>query len=257
MEIYRTIAVILSFLVHFFLILGTNRISGYGAGVPKAALAALLGTAYTALALLPDFRFLSSLPWRIVVLCMMSMIAFGWNVSACRRTVIFLLLTMAMSGLATGIEKGGFLTAFLAALMVSLLCRIGFGGRPGQKQYIPVTITHNGKTIHLTALVDTGNTLRDPLSGRPALVVDATVARQLLDLTDDQLLHPIETLTKLTVPGLRLIPYYTVGQSNGMLLGLRVQQLVVNGKREDMIVAFAPQKIGQGRAYQALAGGLV
>lgn len=257
MEIYLDLVVILNFLVDFLLILGTNRISGHSPGVKKAALASLLGAVYAAGCILPGFHFLTNTLWRIISLALMSLIAFGWDVSALRRGVLFVFLSMAMGGLAMGFGNGGFWPVIMAALLVCLLCRLGFGGRPGQQQYIPVSILHNGKTIQLTALVDTGNTLRDPVSGIPVLVVDAQAAQKLLSLTEDQLMHPIETVASGKISGLRLIPYSAVGQSAGMLLGLRVQRLIINGKQEKMIVAFAPQRIGQGRAYQALAGGYV
>lgn len=257
MEIYLDIVVILNFLVNFLLILGTNRISGYGPGVKKAALASILGAAYAAGCILPGFRFLSNALWRIISLALMSLIAFGYDKSALRRGVLFVFLSMAMGGVAMGFGNGGFWAVVMAALLVCLLCRLGFGGRPGQQQYIPVTIFHNGRTLHMTALVDTGNTLRDPVSGSPVLVADAEAAQKLLSLTQQQLMHPIETVASGKFSGLRLIPYSAVGQSAGMLLGLRVQRLIINGKQEEMIVAFAPQRIGQGRAYQALAGGYV
>lgn len=255
MEIYLDIVVILNFLVDFFLILATNRISGHGPGIKKAALASILGAVYAAGCILPGFRFLSNILWRLISFAIMSLIAFGWDMSALRRGVLFIFLSLAMGGIAMGIGNGGFWAVVMAALLVCLLCRLGFGGRPGQQHYIPVTILHNGKTLHLTALVDTGNTLRDPVSGSGVLVVDADAAQKLLSLTQEQLIHPIETVASGKYPGLRLIPYSAVGQSAGMLLGLRVQQLYINSRQENMIVAFAPQRIGQGRAYQALAGG--
>lgn len=257
MEIYLDIVVILNFLVDFLLILGANRLSGYPMGVKRAAAAALLGAAYAAGCVLPGFAFLGSTFWRLVSLGLMSMVAFGWDLSALRRGVLFIFLSMALGGIAMGLSNGGFWAMVMAAVMVCLMCILGFGGRPGQQQYVPVAITHNGRTVHLTALVDTGNTLRDPVSGKPVLVVDAQAAEKLLCLTEAQLQHPVDTLAAAASPGLRLIPFTAVGCSAGMLLGLRVQHLQINGKREDMIVAFAPQKIGQGKNYQALAGGTV
>lgn len=257
MEIYLDIVVILNFLVDFLLILGTNRISGYSPGAKRAAAAALVGAAYAAGCVLPGFRFLSSMLWRVISLAMMSLIAFGWGISALRRGILFVFLSMALGGIAMGFGNGGFWAIVMGALGVCLLCVLGFQGRPGQQRYVVVTITHGGRTVNLTALVDTGNTLRDPVSGVPVLVVDADAAEKLLDLTARQLMHPVETLASGHYPGLRLIPYSAVGQSAGMLLGLRVEELTINGKKEYMIVAFAPQRIGQGRPYQALAGGSI
>lgn len=107
------------------------------------------------------------------------------------------------------------------------------------------------------ALIDTGNTLRDPVTGLPVLVADSDAAGKLLNLSSKELQHPVETLSSGKYAGLRLIPYSAVGQPSGLMLGLRVDQLVVDGRQMEMLVAFAPQRIGQGRSFQALAGGMV
>jgi stage II sporulation protein GA (sporulation sigma-E factor processing peptidase) len=257
MKIYWDLVVILNFLVDFLLILGTNRITGYGTNSKRAVLAALLGAAHAAGCLLPGFHFLRSTLWRLVSIALMSAIAFGWDPSALRRGVLLFFFIMVLGGISIGFGKGGFWAVVLAALVVCLLGILGFGGGRGQRQYLPITIFHRGHRVKLIALVDTGNTLRDPVSGIPVLVVDSDAAEKLLQLSTSELQHPVETLASEKYPGLRLIPYSAVGQPSGLLLGLRVEELLVDGKRTDMIVAFAPQRIGQGRAFQALAGGMV
>lgn len=257
MEIYLDLVIVLNFLVDFLLILGTNRLAGNPPGVGRAAAAAGVGAAYAAACVLPGFSFLSSILWRLVSLGLMAVIAFGWSSGALRRGVLFVFLSMALGGIALGLGSGGFWAVIMAALGVAILCVVGFCGRPGAQQYVDVDITHGNRRLRLTALLDTGNTLCDPVSGAPVLVADAASARKLLDLSAEQLAHPVETLAGLRNCGLRLIPYHAVGQPAGMLLGLRVDQLQINGKKQDMIVAFAPQMIGRGKPYQALSGGIV
>ena len=78
-------------------------------------------------------------------------------------------------------------------------------------------------------------------------------AKRLLDLSQEELEHPLETL--LNHPGLRLIPYSAVGQPGGMLLGRRFRQVWMGEQKVAAVIAFAPEKIGIGQMYQALAGG--
>ena len=257
MKIYLDMAILLNFIVDFLLILGTNRMSGYPFDVKKAIAASGVGALYAAGCLIPGFSFLGNGFWRIVSLLITALIAFGCDMMAVRRGILFFFLSMALGGVAIGLGNGGTASAFLGAIGVCLLCVLGFPGKLGQQHYIPIQIIHKGREISLTALVDTGNTLRDPISGQAVLVVDADVGEQLLGLSLHQLAHPVETVGCGKYEGLRLIPYSAIGQSGGLLLGIRVEKLLINGKLEHAIVAFAPQHIGHGRPYQALAGGSI
>lgn len=256
MEVYIDLLILLNFLVDLLLILGANRLCGYPPGVKRALVAALIGGLYAGACVLPGFAFLAGTLWRLVSLCLVSAAAFGFRQSALRRGVLFVLLSMALGGIAVGLQHGGFFSLVLAAMLLCLLCLIGFRGRAGKHQYVPITIRHGAQSLSLTALVDTGNTLTDPISGRPVLVVDARAARQLLGLDPEELMRPLETLASGKRPGLRLIPYSAVGQNAGLLLAIRPDGVQINGRESDYMVAFAPQMLGQGQ-FQALAGGVL
>lgn len=254
MEVYLDLLVLLNFMVDLLLIMGTNRLSGHPMGLKRAVPAAMLGGIYAGACVLPGFSFFGSFLWRLVSLALMSVMAFGLSQNGLRRGVLFVFLSMALGGIAVGLGRGGFWSLVLSAGGVCFLCLVGFRGRVSQQKYIPVTIRYGANRVSLTALVDTGNTLRDPVSGRPVLVVDAAVAARLLPLSREQLAHPVETLATAKLQGLRLIPYSAVGQSAGLLLGIRADSVEVEGKNMEYIVAFAPQNLGHGQ-YQALAGG--
>lgn len=255
MTVYVDLVVLLDFLVDFFLLLGTNRLAGYPPGWGRCAGAAALGGIYAGMCLLPGFSFLGNLFWRIVVLGIMASLAFGFEKSALRRGILFVLLSMALGGIAYGLGRGGFLSLTGAALALCALCMLGFQNQAAGLQYVPVELNHGGKCIHVTALVDTGNTLRDPLTGERVLVVGAQVGQKLLDLTEQELCTPLETMVRRGTPGLRLIPYQAVGQTGSMLLALRCRDVRIGKKTCSAVVAFAPQVLGKGQGYQALIGG--
>ena len=163
--------------------------------------------------MMPRLRFLGGLLWRIVSLAGMAAIAFGWDKSAWKRSGVFVLLSMALGGASLSVGRGNFLTLLLTAAGVWALCIVAFGGRVGGREYVPVELTYGGKTVSIVALRDSGNTLRDPISGEQVLVVSGEVAEKLTGLTQDQLRAPLKTLVCRPVPGLRLIPYRAVGQA--------------------------------------------
>ncbi len=251
MPVYLDLVVLLNFAVDFLLLLGTNRLAGYPPGAGRAALAAALGGIYAGACMLPGFSFLGNSLWRLVFLGLMGVLAFGWNPSALRRGVLFVLASMALGGFALGLGSRGFWSLAAAAGGLCLLCFLGFRGKNG-KSYVPVELHYGETHLCLTALRDTGNALRDPITGQQVLVVGGETATRLTGLTRQQLAAPVEAIDAL--PGLRLIPYRAVGQSGGLLLALRLQQVKIGKWQGSSLVAFAPDKIGDGE-FQALTGG--
>lgn len=238
------------FAVDGLLLLGTDRLMGKSAKGANILLAASLGAVYGGACLLPETAFLGGVLWRLAALAAMGMVAFG----SLRSAAAFGVLDMAAGGLtlALGSEK----TALLAAVIIYLLCRVTRCRDTGEGGYLPVVLEWNGRQERITALRDTGNDLRDPLSGEKVLVVSAHVADRLLGLSPQQLAAPLETMMKLRLPGMRLIPYRCVG-GQGMLLGLSMRNVQIGNKRGRAVVAFAPSGLDGNQQFQALTGGTV
>ena len=256
MVVYADVVMVLNFLVDFLLLMGTDRLAGFPASPGRCAKAAGLGAAYSGACLMPGWSFLGNGLWRTVFLCLMGVIAFGFDRSTLRRCGVFVMLSMALGGIVLGIGNRGRMGLLLAALGLWAVCRFGLK-RVGEQTYVPVTLRRNGQERKLLALRDTGNTLRDPLTGEAVLVAGADVAVDLLGLTEEQLRHPVETMAKGKIPGARLVPYCAVGQKAGMLLAVRFPDAVVGNRKGEALVAFAPQILGKGEGYQMLAGGKV
>ena len=255
MVVYLDLVMVLNFLVDFLLLLGTNRLSGFPMGSLRCAGGALVGSVYSGACLLPGFRFLGSLLWRCVSLCLITMMAFGWNTGALKRGGIFLLLSMAMGGIALSVGRGDVGSLVLCGGLCFLLSTVSFGGQVGGREYVPLKISYEGRDASLIALKDTGNTLKDPVTGEPVLIISADVASRLTGLTQMQLQHPMETLMVPPMAGLRLIPYRSVGNAGGFLLAKRFADVTIGEKKQSTLVAFASEGLGKGEIYQALTGG--
>lgn len=256
MTVYLDLVMVLNFLVDLLLLLGTNRLSGFPMEPGRCAGAALLGSIYSGACLLPGFQFLGSLLWRLVSLGAMGIIAFGVNKSALQRCGVFAILSMALGGMALCVGSDRFLPLLCCGGVLLGLCSLSFRDGLGEREYIPVTIRNGDRTVSVIALRDTGNTLRDPVTGEQVLVLSAHAAVRLTGLTEHQLRTPLETLAQHTLPGLRLIPYRAVSGS-GMLLGMRFEEGKIGEKRQSVTAAFAPEDFGRGEVYQALTGGMI
>jgi stage II sporulation protein GA (sporulation sigma-E factor processing peptidase) len=96
--------------------------------------------------------------------------------------------------------------------------------------YLPVEVFFNRRSVCLTGLVDTGNNLSDPLTGVPVIIIsihDITglfkeeLQKELSDWQGDEMV----LINLFNNHGLgnrvRLLPYSSLGQEQGILVGLR------------------------------------
>lgn len=246
---------ILKFFVDFLLLLGTNRLAGFTPGWRRSGAAAAIGALFSGVCVSGAYSLLSHGVWRALITIVMVVTAFGWNSSAVKRGGIYLLLSFALEGAASGMGKDQNWKLLAACGCICLLCYLGLGGIGSGRTYVPLCISHGDTTVSVIALRDTGNTLRDPVTGQQVLVVGAEIATKLTGLTVEQLRAPLETLAQKPLAGLRLIPYRTIGQSGGLLLAMRFENVRIGTKSTSAIVAFAPETVGEGDCYRALTGG--
>jgi hypothetical protein len=255
MQSYFYLTIFLNILVDFLLLVGANRLAGFPHRPLRCILAAGISGIYAGLCL--KLSFLGLFPWHFTVIVLICIVAYGISITAFRRAVLFVLLRLAVGGIASGFSEGKGMGLLAAAAMVSLLCLLGFGGRAYGREYIPVELCYEGKKLRLLALRDTGNMLRDPITGQAVLVVDAAAGETLLGLTPEQLSDPIATVASASVPGLRLLPYRSIGSPQGMLAAIRLHNTKIGNFRGSTVVAFAPQKLDSEGIYRGLTGGIV
>lgn len=257
MSVYLDLVVLLNFLVDLLLLAGTQRLAGHQPNLPRLLGAAAIGGVYGGVCLLPRLRFLGGTAWRLTALAGMAGVAFGTGRESVKQGCLFVLLSFALGGMALSMSGRGLPALLLGLSGLWLISAAGFGGKVSGQEYVAVTLRYAGKTVAVTALRDTGNTLRDPVTGEPVLILSARAAEKLTGLTAQQLGNPMSTLASGVLPGLRLIPYRAVGVRGGMLLGLRLENCVIGQKHCACVVAFAPEGLDEQKGYQALTGGVI
>jgi stage II sporulation protein GA (sporulation sigma-E factor processing peptidase) len=199
------------------------------------------------LCLLPAVSFLGIFPWRFLVLAGVCLSAFGIRKKGLYAGGLYLLFQTVLRFLVPGS-----VLSVMAAVAGGIFLYILWLRR--KKGTVQVELSRQGRTIRLNALQDTGNTLKDPVTGKPVLIVGPKAAETLTGLKKEQLQNPIKTMKDHPVGGLRLIPYKAVG-SRGFLLGLKLPKVKIGSWQGSQVVAFAPA--GLEGNVQALIGGTV
>ena len=256
MQIYFYLTMLLNSLVDFLLLMGANRLAGFPHQPCRCCIAAGISGLYAGACMIPNVSFLGGFLWHFVSLGLISSVAYGFSVTALRKGVLFVLLRLAVGGIVSGFS-GGFMGLLAAAAMVSLLCLLGFGGNAYGREYVPVELNYEGKKLRLLALRDTGNLLRDPITGQGVLIVDGEAGEALLGLTPQALSDPVKAVSSAAVPGLRLLPYRSIGSPKGMLAAIRLQNTKIGNIRGSAVVAFAPQRLDSEGIYRGITGGIV
>lgn len=242
-EVY---AIGLAFLIHGAGVVAVGKFCGTHPALWRILVAAATGGFYAAVSL-ADARLGGGLV-RLLSLLLIVLLAFGRNGKA---GGIYLALFLVIEALAQWVGRGqGWICVLVVAGYLLFLRR----ALPA-KAYVPVVLRFGQTQLKLTALRDTGNTLRDPISGSPVLILDSTTACRLTGLTREQLKDPVEVLRQSPFPGLRLIPYRTVSVADGLLLGICLPGVRVGKWKGSLTVAFAPENFCDNGEFQALTGG--
>ena len=240
------IAILLVGVVNMLLLTATEILFEEQGSFLRRLAGACLGAVFAGLSMVSQFAFFTQFPWRVCSLVLAGLLAFGCSKPAVPKLMLFALLHLSLGGITE--RKNEVLAMVLGAAGICFAC-IVVGKRKG---VMPVELTYGGQTVQITALRDTGNTLRDPITGKQVLIVGADVAQMLTGLTLTALQDPVGSIG--TIPGLRLIPYQTVGNT-GMMLAINISNAKIGNRRGNTLVAFSPQ-IFNGH-YQALTGGMV
>jgi stage II sporulation protein GA (sporulation sigma-E factor processing peptidase) len=253
----------------FALLWAASRLSAVRFRAGRGLAAAALGAAYSAAAVF--FPELACLPLKICAASAMALIAWGGEKRLWRPAAAFAAASALFAGLCLALVWAGegpqsFRTLLIALGLTLGLCAVPLrfiGARRAASRPVRVRLKNRGRSVELSALPDTGNRLREPVSGGAVLVAAEEELAELLEpearrlLLQTRGLGAADRLLKLG-GGFRLVPYDAVGVSGGLLLAFRPEAVYIDGeKRTDIWAALSPTEIGRGddAEYAAIING--
>lgn len=244
-------------LFDFLLLWATSEITRTSSKPINLWMGSALGTLYFLLyelagaRMIPYFGILQYWPTLVAVSIGMILIAF-WRVPVRRLGTLlgyFYGIALISGGAATAAatvinpENPSRLLGFAVAIATLLVvAELGWG--IVQKRimshlyYVPIEVRFGDRRVVLSALVDTGNRLRDPVTGSPVIIVQQSALKSVLppaimaaiDQAGQPNLEAISAAVQGT-PGwshrLRVIPFASIGRDHGLLIGLRPDEIAV------------------------------
>lgn len=283
--VYLDSLFLLNAVMDYLLLLCSARLAGEELHRLRMAAGGVLGGVYAAATVLPGMEFLLHPVYKIGSAVLMVVIGLGKSRRLLRQSVIFLALACAFGGgvLAVGLLggrgmslDGGIIYSGMDIKIVLLSaagCYAVFTlalSRVGRHtvqtgELVPTKLRIFDREISFTSLLDTGNTLTDPVSGRSVMVAEADRITPLFPSEHtpmvEDLIAPAQALSRLNTGvwrgRFRLLPYRSVGVECGLLLAVRMDHVYLNEEDQGaMLVALSPTPVSDGGGYRALLGSL-
>lgn len=235
-----------------------GKLCGAAGRTARLAAAAALGAAYSAFTVIGALP--SSLPLKLCVSALMLITAYGGEKRLWRFALAFFCMSAVFAGLTVALNAYTVRALLLSLCISAGICAVPFrfAARGGSAE---VTIRTKAGEVKLKAFKDTGNRLREPISGGEVIVSGEESLAPLFAEQTQKLLRDSrgksasQRLLELGA-GFRLIPYRTVDTKEGLLLAFRPDEVIVDGKRREGVwAAISPTEISVGGDCSALIGG--
>lgn len=245
MVIYIDILLALNWWIDFLLLLGVRRGMGGGGSSWRLALGALVGALACFVLFLPPLSVWLSLLIRLLAAALMITVAFrhrGWRDWG-RSVLLLFALSAGLAGLCGALyfflaPQGfyvfnGVVYYAVPPLLLVVLTVVAYGllwlseqllrRRAPKEHLFRVRLHYEGRSTTFSCLYDSGNHLIEPFSGRPVMVIEDSVAEELLSF--------VPTVSALP-DGWRLVPYDTLG-GGGVLPAFPTDSAVVCRRGEE------------------------
>ena len=288
MTVYLDIVLIENICMNYIILLATGLILKNKISNIKILLSSLLGGIYAVCSYITKLEIYSTLIMKIILSITMVYLAFNSkNIKQLlKQLVIFYLTSFAFGGCAFAllyfvkpqnilIKNGVYIgtyplkIAILGGLLGFIIINISFKiikNRINKKNmFCDIEIYLNNNVTKVHALVDTGNLLKEPITGNPVIVVEK---ENLYDIMPKEILDNIEeimygnseeNMENEYISKLRLIPFSSLGMQNGMLIGTKVDKIKIEFEDEEInitnvITGIYNKSLTRNKLYNALIG---
>ena len=279
MTMYIDIVIIENLIMNYIILYATGIVTKVKMKKIRVLISSLIGAIFVAIQYVTNLKIYSNIIVKTILSILMIFIAFNPQKikQLGKQLILFYLTTFTFGGVATYliyvikpqdiIIKNGMLvgtyvlkTIFLGAILGTVIIIIAFKiskNKMTKKDILCQTkIKLEGKEITLNTMLDTGNMLKEPISGTPVIIVEKT---SLYELMPKEILEHTEEIKNKYISKFKMIPFSSLGKQNGMLLGIKAEKIEVlnenyKNDKKNVIIGIYNKSLTKRGEYNALIG---
>ena len=291
MTIYIDVVFIENLIMNYIILFATSIIIKVKVKHIRLILASSLGAIYSIIAYMSILEMYSSVILKIILSVIIVYIAYNpQNVkNMWKYLVIFYMTSFVFGGAAFALiyivkpqdilmKNGLFLgtyplkTIILGTIVAFVVIVTSFKlvkSKISKKDmFCTIKININKVEIETKTMIDTGNLLKEPISNTPVIVVEHTL---LYDCMPKEILNNLENILggdfeniseevkNKYISKLKVIPFSSLGKQNGMLIGIKPEEVtVINDENENkinnVIIGIYNKSLTKRGEYRALIG---
>lgn len=286
MTIYLDIVFFENFILNYIIILSTAIISKSKMKLTSIMLSSTIGGIFSILNYLMNMNSLENMVLKIIISILMMLIAFNeYKIKKLiKQLLFFYLVSFAFGGIAfmllffikpqniimksnhlvgTYPIKITILAGILGFVVIFLIEKI-IKDRLNKKSMIcDLEIFYDGKIRKIKTMIDTGNLLKEPISKNDVIIVEK---ESLEGIVSKDILENIKYILKgkwiqeknIYSYKIKLIPFSSLGNDNGLLLGFKPDYVKIYSDdeitRNDVLIGIYDGKLSKANQYNSLIG---
>lgn len=265
MTVYLDIVFLENLIINYIIIYLTGIISKSKITYWKIFVGSLIGAIYSIIYYLFNFKIYGKLILKIILSIIIIYVSFkSTNLKTLIKQIsLFYIVSFIFGGVAIatiyavdtknitikdGVLIGNYTikTILIGIILGLVITLIGFSFlkiKISKKDLLcEISFKLNKKQIKTNVMIDTGNFLKEPITNMPVIVLEHTL---FYNIIPKEILNNIENilggdLSKISeeiqnkyINKFRVIPFSSLGKQNGMLLGIKIENIVI--KKDDVI----------------------
>ncbi|MCI8655424.1 MAG: sigma-E processing peptidase SpoIIGA [Clostridia bacterium] len=291
MTIYLDIVIIENLIMNYIILYATSIIAKKKIKHIRAFIASIIGTIYVIILYVTKLPIYSNIMSKLLLSIIMVYIIFKpENIKVLiNNLLLFYLTSFVFGGASTALiylikpeeiltKNGMFLgtytlkTVFLGGIvglfLIAVTINIIRSKISKKDMFYNIKIYIEEKEIETRAMIDTGNLLKEPITNIPVIIVEHTL---LYNVIEKEILNNLEEILSGNfekIPNeiknkylskLKVIPFKSLGKENGMLLGIKVDKVILENEEnrkviDKAIIGIYNKSLTKRGEYRALLG---